>query len=593
MQIKHFFSDPTHLVGSALNSLTITNPSLAFDKENKIIYRRPNKDAEAKVSIISGGGSGHEPGFAGFVGKGLLTASVAGTIFASPSAEQVRRAVLTRVPGQKGVLVITMNYTGDVLNFGMAAEKAKAGGLSTEFYAIGDDVGVGREKSGKVGRRGIGGGILLLKIVGALAEAGGSLSQCYELAQQVNRNLVSLGSSLERVHVPGREIPKEGETEGVIPYGEIEVGMGIHNEPGSKRVKASLPELVKIMLAQLLDPNDKDRHYTNITKDDKIVLFMNNLGATSMLEFAGATNECVKQLKEDYGLTPVRVITGTFLTSLDGLGWSASILRLEDTGLGSGKSMLELIDAPAEAVGWANTGVATSTWNADQSATFDQSAEITADTSKTNLTLDPQQASKLLKGGLERMAKAEPDVTRYDSIVGDGDCGTVLKRGAEAVMKELDAGNLPTDAVAFLNKIIPVVETTMDGTSGAIYAIFLNALAFGLRSQDTGSSKAVDQQTWAKACKSAMGDLAKYTPATTGDRTMMDSLIPFADTLSNGGSLQDAAAASRKGAEQTKSMKASLGRAVYVGAEDEWMGKIPDPGAWGLAEFFDGLAGAA
>jgi len=593
MQIKHFFSDPTHLVGSALNSLTITNPSLAFDKENKIIYRRPNKDAEAKVSIISGGGSGHEPGFAGFVGKGLLTASVAGTIFASPSAEQVRRAVLTRVPGQKGVLVITMNYTGDVLNFGMAAEKAKAGGLSTEFYAIGDDVGVGREKSGKVGRRGIGGGILLLKIVGALAEAGGSLSQCYELAQQVNRNLVSLGSSLERVHVPGREIPKEGDTEGVIPYGEIEVGMGIHNEPGSKRVKASLPELVKIMLAQLLDPNDKDRHYTNITKDDKIVLFMNNLGATSMLEFAGATNECVKQLKEDYGLTPVRVITGTFLTSLDGLGWSASILRLEDTGLGSGKSMLELIDAPAEAVGWANTGVATSTWNADQSATFDQSAEITADTSKTNLTLDPQQASKLLKGGLERMAKAEPDVTRYDSIVGDGDCGTVLKRGAEAVMKELDAGNLPTDAVAFLNKIIPVVETTMDGTSGAIYAIFLNALAFGLRSQDTGSSKAVDQQTWAKACKSAMGDLAKYTPATTGDRTMMDSLIPFADTLSNGGSLQDAAAASRKGAEQTKSMKASLGRAVYVGAEDEWMGKIPDPGAWGLAEFFDGLAGAA
>ncbi|KAK5100946.1 dihydroxyacetone kinase Dak1 [Exophiala xenobiotica] len=593
MQIKHFFSDPTHLVGSALNSLTITNPSLAFDKENKIIYRRPNKDAESKMSIISGGGSGHEPGFAGFVGKGLLTASVAGTIFASPSAEQVRRAVLTRVPGEKGVLIITMNYTGDVLNFGMAAEKAKAGGLSTEFYAIGDDVGVGREKGGKVGRRGIGGGILLLKIVGALAEAGGSLAQVYELAQQVNRNLVSLGSSLERVHVPGREIPKEGDTEGVIPYGEIEVGMGIHNEPGSKRVKASLPELVKIMLAQLLDPNDKDRHYTHITKDDKIVLFMNNLGATSMLEFAGATNECVKQLKEDYGLTPVRVITGTFLTSLDGLGWSASILRLEDTGLGSGKSMLELIDAPAEAVGWANTGVATSTWNADQSATFDQSAEVTADTSKTNLTLDPQQASKVLKGGLERMAKAEPDVTRYDSIVGDGDCGTVLKRGAEAVMKELDSGDLPTDAVAFLNKIIPVVENTMDGTSGALYAIFLNALAYGLRSQDTGSSKAVDQQTWAKACKSAMGDLAKYTPATTGDRTLMDSLIPFADTLDKAGSIKDAAAASRKGAEETKSMKASLGRAVYVGAEQEWMGKIPDPGAWGLAEFFDGVADAA
>lgn len=591
MQIKHFFDDATVLVHSALNSLTITNPSLAFDKENKIIYRRPQKDASPKVSIISGGGSGHEPGFAGFVGKGFLTASVAGTIFASPSAEQVRRAVLTRVPTEKGVLVITMNYTGDVLNFGMAAEKAKAGGVATEFYAIGDDVGVGRAKGGKVGRRGIGGGILLLKIVGALAEKGGSLTEVYELAKQVNRNLVSLGSSLERVHVPGREVPKDDE--GVIPYGEIEVGMGIHNEPGSKRVKASLPELVKIMLAELLDPKDEDRHYTNITKDDKVVLFMNNLGATSMLEFAGATNECVRQLKEDYGLTPVRVITGTFLTSLDGLGWSASILRLEDTGLGGGKSMLELIDAPAEAVGWANTGVATSTWNDDHSATFEHSASDTTDTSKSNLTLDPAQASKALKAGLKRMAAAEPDVTRYDTIVGDGDCGIGLKRGAEAVTKELDSGNLPTDAVAFLGKIIPIVENTMDGTSGAIYAIFLNALAYGLRSQDNGSQQQVDAQVWAKACKSAMEDLAKYTPAAPGDRTLMDSLVPFVDTLSKGGSVKDAAAASRKGAEETKSMKASLGRAVYVGSEQEWMGKIPDPGAWGLAEFFDGLAEAS
>ena len=205
MQIKHFFNDPNHLVNTALHSLTITNPSLAFDAPNKIIYRRPTKqnDSNAKVSIISGGGSGHEPGFAGFVGKGLLTASVAGTIFASPSAEQVRRAVLTRVPTDKGVLVITMNYTGDVLNFGMAAEKAKAGGVDTEFFAIGDDAGVGRSKGGKVGRRGIGGGILVLKCVGALAEMGGSLTQVYELAKLVTSNLVSVGASMEHVHVPG------------------------------------------------------------------------------------------------------------------------------------------------------------------------------------------------------------------------------------------------------------------------------------------------------------------------------------------------------------------------------------------------------
>lgn len=168
---KHFISDPTHLVNTALHSLTITNPSIALDAPNKIIYRRPTKN-EPKVSIVSGGGSGHEPAFAGFVGKGVLTASVAGTIFASPSAEQVRRAVMQRVESSKGVLIIIMNYTGDVMNFGMAAEKARAAGIKTEFFSIGDDVGVGRTKGGKVGRRGIGGGILVLKLAGALAEAG-------------------------------------------------------------------------------------------------------------------------------------------------------------------------------------------------------------------------------------------------------------------------------------------------------------------------------------------------------------------------------------------------------------------------------------
>lgn len=170
---KHFFSDPSHLVLTALHSVTLTNPSLALDKQNKIVFRRPDAPRKPnKVSIVTGGGSGHEPAFAGFVGHGLCDASVAGTIFASPSAEQIRRAAIDRVPTDNGVLIIPMNYTGDVLNFGMAAEKSRAAGIRTEFFAINDDVGVGREKGGKVGRRGIGGGVLILKMVGALAEAG-------------------------------------------------------------------------------------------------------------------------------------------------------------------------------------------------------------------------------------------------------------------------------------------------------------------------------------------------------------------------------------------------------------------------------------
>jgi len=544
------------------------------------------------VSIISGGGSGHEPGIAGFVGKGLLTASVAGTIFASPSAEQVRRALLTRIPTEKGVLVITMNYTGDVLNFGVAAEKAKAGGVPTEFFAVGDDVGVGRAKGGKVGRRGIGGVIMVLKCCGALAELGGSLSEVYQLAKQVAGNMVSVGASMEHVHVPGRAIPAPDSDE-MLPTGEIEVGMGIHNEPGSHRVSASLPELIKIMLAQMLDPNDQDRHFIDITATDPVVLFINNLGGVSCLELGGILDEIVKQLKDDWGLIPVRVYSGAYLTSLNGMGFSASLLKVEDTGLGEGKSILELLDLPSEAVGW-TAQISPSTWEADNSATLEgTSAAGTAEAKASHLTVDPQRAHTVLKAGLDKMIAAEPEVTQYDTIVGDGDCGIGLKRGAEAVLKELSSGPLPSDAVAFVNKIVPVVENTMDGTSGALYAIFLNALAHGLREQDTGSSTPADAQTWAAALKSSLQALAKYTPAAPGDRTLIDALAPFVEELGRSGDVKKAAEKAKEGAEKTKIMKASLGRAVYVGGEDEWMGKVPDPGAWGLQEFLVGLAGAS
>ena len=466
-------------------------------------------------------------------------------------------------------MVITMNYTGDVLNFGMAAEKAKAGGVATEFHAIGDDVGVGREKSGKVGRRGIGGGIMVLKIIGALAEQGGSLGEVYKLAQLVCDNLVSVGSSMEHVHVPGR-----GPMESLMPVGDIEVGMGIHNEPGSQTVQADLPELIKIMLAQLLDEKDKDRHYIDVKSGEKIVLFVNNLGGVSMLEIGGIVAELVKQLKSSYDLVPIRVIAGTFLTSLNGLGFSASILKLADTGLGSGKTMLELLDFPAEAYGWA-APIPTSTWEAENSGTFDKSATAaTTAATKSNLTLDPAQAQKALEGGLKSVIACEAEVTRYDTIVGDGDCGIGLKRGAEAVQKELSKGDLPTDAVAFVNRLVPVIEENMDGTSGAIYAIFLNSLAAGLRQQDTGSSKAMDAKTWGAALEAALQDLKKYTPAAPGDRTLMDALFPFVEGLKGDGDVKKAAEAAKEGAEKTKGMKASLGRAVYVGSEEEWIGEF-------------------
>ena len=302
---------------------------------------------------MCGGGSGHEPGFAAYVGQGLLTACVAGTIFASPSAQQIRTCLLQRLPANSpGTLVIATNYTGDVLNFGMGVEKARAIGKKVAMVIVGDDVGVGRAKGGKVGRRGISGAALVVKICGALAEEGATLEECARVGRLVVDNLVSVAASLSRVHVPGRSIEEAKEEEERLGLGVVEVGMGVHNEPGCEKIKTDLPGLVKTMLAQMLDLDDEDRAYVKVEKSDETVLLFNNFGGVSNLEMGAIVTEVVTQLGKSYDLKPLRIVVGTYFGSLNGPGFGITILRLTDTGLGPGKSMLELFDASAEATGW-------------------------------------------------------------------------------------------------------------------------------------------------------------------------------------------------------------------------------------------------
>jgi dihydroxyacetone kinase len=425
MAAKHFINDPTHLVNTALQALTITNPSVALDVENKIVYRRPGHAPQ--VSIISGGGSGHEPSFGAFVGDGLLSAAVAGTIFASPSAEQIRKAIMSRVDHEKGILVTVMNYTGDVLNFGMGVEKAKAEGLNVKMLVVGDDVGVGRKKAGKVGRRGIAGTVLVHKISGALAATGASLDDVYKVAKLAAENIVSVGASLDHVHVPGRAAPDPNSDE-ALAADEVEIGMGIHNEPGSGRAKVTLPELVTRMLQQLLDLKDEDRAFLRVNSNE-VVLLINNLGGVSVLEMGGITAEVVGQLEKNYNIKPARILAGTYMTSLNGPGFSISILNVVNTDIG-GPSMLQLLDAPAEAAGWA-APIKKETWEAKSSQTREGTASTDKNIQTSGLNINPETAKAMLTAGLERLIAAEPDVTRYDTVVGDGDCGIGLKRGAD------------------------------------------------------------------------------------------------------------------------------------------------------------------
>jgi dihydroxyacetone kinase len=351
----------------------------------------------------------------------------------------------------------------------------------------------------------------------------------------------------------------------------------------------------------MLDPNDEDRAFLTVNSNE-VVLLVNNLGGVSVLEMGGIVAEVVAQLDRTYGIRPVRILSGTFMTSLNGLGFSITLLNVVNTDIG-GPSMIQLLDYPCEATGW-STPIRKETWEARNTATRDEDASAGDEIQPTGLTLDREAAQQALTRALEAVVAAEPEVTRYDTVVGDGDCGIGLKRGAEgefnhqinhsmllthdtpAILAHLQSHPLTGDAVADVASMVPVVEREMDGTSGALYAIFLNALVAALRAQGQGEATPA---VWAAALRESCDALSKYTPARPGDRTLIDALYPFVETLEETGDVSKAAEAAQRAAEGTKGMRASLGRTVYIGGSG--FEQVPDPGAWGLASFFLGLAG--
>lgn len=342
-----------------------------------------------------------------------------------------------------------------------------------------------------------------------------------------------------------------------------------------------LPELVGIMLNQLLG-DDADRNYLEKKESDGWVLMVNNLGGVSPLEMGGITAEVCKQLEEAHRIKPKRIYSGMFMTSLNGNGFMVTLLRLVDTGLGEGKSMLDLLDAPSETAGW-TPGVRKETWEKKIDAK-DVVEEEEVDIPPSDLKMDPKEFSDIISAGLHRLIAAEKEITDYDVKVGDGDCGQALKNGSEAVLKFISEGKVVQDVAVTIGHLADVIEENIGGTSGAIYSIFVNALAQSLRESD---AKKADLSVWAKAALSAIVQLRKYTPAQPGDRTLVDALQPFIVQLAETKDLVAAAKAAREGAEKTRGAKPKLGRSVYVGD----IGDTPDPGAIGVAVFVEGMAG--
>ncbi|ODV88846.1 hypothetical protein CANCADRAFT_129586 [Tortispora caseinolytica NRRL Y-17796] len=588
---KHFDTTGQDLIGAALKSVLRQNPDVSLLEADRVLFRRPDPSTP-KVTLLSGGGSGHEPIHGGFVGYAGLDAAVAGALFASPSSNQVT-AGLKAIASPKGTLIIVKNYTGDIIHFGLAAERAKARGQNIRMVIVTDDTAVGRKQGGLVGRRGLAGTVLVHKCAGALAAAGADLDAVANLAQAVIDNTATIGASLDHCTIPGRA---HNETE-LLKADQMEIGMGIHNEPGIKHLSPipTVPDLVSQLLPYILDTSDEDRAFVKFDSSDEIVLLVNNLGGLSALEFGGIVEATVQLLKSKYSIAPVRVYAGPFITALNGEGFSITLLNATKASEAASTSVLDLLDAPCGFVGW-NNFVSPESWKTNKFDVIKDSLvqeESGTSSNTASVPVDSKVVEKALSGVVDNLISAEPKITRYDTIAGDGDCGETLKDGALAISKALKDKSIDTSNLFnTVYSLTHIVEESMGGTSGGLYAIFLSALAGEVaKIKGDVSSKEVG-----KASKAALDALFKYTKARPGHRTLIDALVPFVDALANGDGIKAAASAAEQGAESTKQLEAKFGRASYVSREElasfDNEGGIPDPGAVGVAELAKGIASA-
>ncbi|NNG38579.1 dihydroxyacetone kinase subunit DhaK [Flexivirga sp. ID2601S] len=326
--MKKFINDPSAVVTEALAGMAAAHPSLRVDLDQRVVYRaRPKPDG--RVALVSGGGSGHEPMHGGFVGTGMLDAACAGEVFTSPVPDQILAAT-KEVDRGAGVLHIVKNYTGDVMNFEMAAELAAADGIEVATVVTADDVAV-QDSTYTAGRRGVGVTVLLEKIVGAAAESGADLESLTALARRVAEGGRSMGVALT-----SGTVPAAGQPTFDLPEDQMEVGIGIHGEPGRRREPlAPAHEIAQMLVEPILDDAD-------FTQGDTIA-FLNGMGATPEIELYLMYGEVAKILA-DQGITVARTLVGSYMTSLDMSGCSLTLLSADD-------ELLRWWDAPVNTPG--------------------------------------------------------------------------------------------------------------------------------------------------------------------------------------------------------------------------------------------------
>jgi ATP-dependent dihydroxyacetone kinase len=556
---------PESVVREMLEGQVMLTPGTALLPDETVVIRSDLDAGHEKVAVLSGGGSGHEPAHAGYVGAGMLTAAVAGDVFTSPSTDAVLAAI-RRVAGPAGALLIVKNYTGDRLNFGLAAEIARSEGIPVEVVIVADDVAL-RDTVAAERRRGIAGTILVHKIAGAAAEAGRPLADVAALARRTAQAVGSMGIALGSCTLPA--VGRPGFTLG---ESEIEVGLGIHGEQGVRRTAmVSANELSELVLETIIDD-------LGLTAGTPVALLVNGLGATPPMELAIIARAALKGLR-DRGLVVQRAWGGTLLSALDMPGFSLSLLPLDD-------ELFELLDAPTAAPSWPGHGLV----NAVPEET-PRPGERRNDDRDSGLAAEPDASGALVRraalAAADAMSAAEPRLTELDSLAGDGDLGQSMQRGAEAV-RALPIGRFAT-ASSGLSAIADALRRAIGGSSGPFYATALMRA-----SRQIGPRAEVSPESWVEAFDAAVGAISELGGAKVGDRTMVDALRPAADAfrvaIATGKRLSeawaDAVLAAEQGVEATRSMQPRAGRASYLG---ERAVGVSDAGAAAVVEWMKAI----
>lgn len=577
--MKKIINRPETVVEEMCKGLVLTNPDLEFVKKYKVI-RKKNLDKK-KVSLISGGGSGHEPAHAGFVGKGMLDAAVCGDVFASPSQIQVYQAI-KETASDKGTLLIIKNYSGDMMNFKNAAHLAEEDGVQVDYVKVDDDIAV-KDSLYTVGRRGVAGTVLVHKIAGAAAEKGGSLKEVKAAAENAISNVRSIGFALSSCTVPAKGTPTFE-----LKENEMEYGVGIHGEPGIQRENIpSADELAKRMTDALVTE-------LNVTQGEEVTVLVNGFGSTPLQELY-LFNYAVAKVLHEKNIRIYRSFAGNYMTSIDMLGASLTFMKMN-------AELKELLDQESEAPAFSVKGHVPEIVLEEETTKCKKEEDLIEEPYKacakvSNEKVTLENIVYMVDSMSHCIIKNEVPFCELDSHAGDGDFGMSVAKGFRQLKKEWkELTKEHTSSIGeFLQACSMVIMEHCGGASGPIWGS-----AFRAAGKMTDGKTELTIFEFADMMQAAVAGIQKTGEysfgrgAVVGDKTLIDALVPCADTWIVCADKKEtfqytftqAAQAAVQGAKDTEAIAARMGRAGTVG--DRSIG-YPDAGAYALGVIFTDL----